>query len=282
MANRHSNEGTLIQRGHGLPSLMKYGYILKTSVMDAMVYVVDFFGGSIFFAFIMTIYLLLWRNIYGNEGQMIEGFTLNTMIWYLTMTEIVTISTTNYYKRVSEDIKSGNVAYLLNKPYHYVGYAFFDNMGKVLLRFVINSIVGIAVALLYVGPMEGFELWMVPMVALGLLMGIVLNFFCNFALALTAFWVEENMPFRWIFHKLIFTLGGMLLPLELFPERLGQISRWLPFAYITYRPAKLAVDFSFDGFLGVVAGQTIYGALAILLCLGIYKKGVKALNVNGG
>ena len=265
-----------------LAKVHKYGYILKTSMMDALVYVVDFFGRSGFFALIIGVYLLLWKAIYSSSGSLIDGFSLNMMIWYLIATEIITLSTTDYYHEVSTDIKTGNIAYLLNKPYHYVTYSFYNNMGKIIIRFGVNILVGIILGLIFVGPLTGISLKALPFVLIGLLMGIILNFFINLALALTAFWVEENIPFRWIYQKLVFTLGGMLLPIDLFPEALGKISKVLPFAYVTYGPARLMVDFSYDGFLKLMMGQFAYTGAALVICYMIYGRGVKRLNVNGG
>lgn len=168
---------------------------------------------------------MLWRTIYSKGDGVIEGFNLNMMIWYLVLTEIITLSTTDYYQEVSSDIKTGNVAYLLNKPYHYVTYCFANNMGKVLFRMAINCLVGIGIGLLFVGKLVTFELYMVPFVFVALVLGTIINYFINFALAMTAFWVEENIAFRWIYQKLVFTLGGMLLPLDLFPKGLEQVSK---------------------------------------------------------
>lgn len=262
--------------------LNKYVYVFKTSLMDAMVYVVDFFGRSGFFAFIIGIYLLLWKAIYSNGNGVISGFTINMMIWYLVLTEVVTLSTTNYYQEVSDDIKTGNIAYLLNKPYHYVTYSFYNNMGKIMVRMLVNIVVGFIVGMVFVGPLKGFNLYMIPFVFICLLLGMFINYFINFALALSAFWVEENLPFRWIYQKLIFTLGGMLLPLDLFPNWLQGISKKLPFAYVTYGPAKLFVDFSYNHFTTLILGQLIYLAIVVAICYGVYKKGVSKLNVNGG
>lgn len=146
----------------------------------------------------------------------------------------------------------------------------------------INCLVGIGIGLLFVGKLVTFELYMVPFVFVALVLGTIINYFINFALAMTAFWVEENIAFRWIYQKLVFTLGGMLLPLDLFPKGLEQVSKKLPFAYVTYGPAKLLVDFSLDNFLSLVIGQAIYLLLALILCYSVYRKGVTKLNVNGG
>jgi len=263
--------------------IAKYHFVFKTSVMEGLVYIIDFIGRSAFFTFIMCVYLLLWKSIYSTGGKtMIKGFSLEMMIWYLVVTEIVTLSTTDYYKEVSDDIKSGNIAYLLNKPYDYITYCFFNHMGKISLRLLVNIVIGSITALVLVGPLDKVNPYSLLFVLISIVLGIVLNFFLNFSLALTAFWFEENMPFRWIFQKLVFTLGGMLLPLEMLPKGLGDISKNLPFAYITYAPGKLFVDFSMDYFFRVVFGQFIYLTLSIIICFSIYKKGVAKLNVNGG
>ena len=90
------------------------------------------------------------------------------------------------------------------------------------------------------------------------------------------------MPFRWIYQKMIFTLGGMLLPLDFFPETIAKVSRYLPFAFVTYGPAKLFVDFEMGEVLSLYGGQIVYLLLGILLCFTVYRKGVSQLNVNGG
>lgn len=266
----------------GVHKLKKYLYITKTSVSDGMVYVVDFLGRSFFFAFIIAIYMLLWKAIYSNGEATLNGFDINKMIWYLIITEIITLSGSRIYTEVSNDVKSGNIAYLLNKPYHYIGYCFANSIGKMGIALTINISVGLVIGCLFVGSLNGFKLYHLPFILVSILLGVCLDFFINFALALTAFWVEENMPFRWIYQKLVFTLGGMLLPLDLFPKLIQSISKKLPFAYVTYGPAKLNVDFTGHAFLQVILIQLIYLVLAIILCTGIYRKGVKTLNVNGG
>ena len=265
-----------------MKAFVKYWFIWKISISEALVYFLDFVGRSGFFAFIMAIYLFLWKAIYAQGDSVLDGFNLEMMIWYLVFTEMITLSTTDYYREISDDVKSGQIAYLLNKPYHYVAYCYFNQMGKIMVRLLVNFLVGFIVALCFVGPLDGMTPFSLAFTLLGVILGISINFFMNFALALTAFWVEENTPFRWVFQKLVFTLGGMLLPLDLFPLWLQKISIHLPFAYITYAPAKLGVAFSFSYAGQVIFGQLAYLVASILLTLFVFSKGVKKLNVNGG
>lgn len=270
-----------------IKKIRKYHAIYSISLSETFVYVADFLGKSIFFFVIISIFSLLWKTIYQGSSSasatgMISGFTQSKMIWYLIFSEILMLSGSNFYSEVSEDVKTGNISYLLNKPYHYVWYQFANNLGKSSIYLVRNLIVGLLIGLVLVGPLDGFKLYNLPVILLFLLSGLILDFFINFTLALSAFWVEENIPFRWIYQKLVFVLGGMLLPLDLLPEPIRNISSYLPFAFVSYAPAKLAVAFNEENLLYAFIGQGTYIGIVVLIAFGLYRKGASILNVNGG
>ena len=124
--------------------LRKYGQISKITMSNSLVYFWNFLSKNIFFVFIMFIYLMLWKNIYAQKGTTIAGLSLNAMIWYLVITELVTLSRTDIHVQVNEDVKSGNIAYLLNKPYNYVLYCFSYFVGEIGIKLLTNGIIGIA------------------------------------------------------------------------------------------------------------------------------------------
>lgn len=265
-----------------MKKLSKYLHITKISLSNNLVYIGNFLTRNFFFVFIIYIMLLLWKNIYGQKGDNIAGFTLNQMIWYLIVTETVTLSRSNIFNEVSRDVKNGNIAYILNKPYNYVLYCFSNSFGEIGIKLLTNVLIGLLMGILYVGPLMGFKLYYLPFILVSLFLGICINFFIHISLSLTAFWLEENSAFFWIYQKLIFTLGGMLIPLDLFPDWLAKISKQLPFAYVTYVPAKLTVDFSFSAFMSTVVIQILYLFLFFTISILVYRKGVRGLNVNGG
>lgn len=266
-----------------MKALYKYWQISKITMSNSLVYFWDLLSKNIFFIFIMFIYLMLWKNIYAQKGiATIGGLTLNGMIWYLIFTELVTLSRTDLHTQVNDDVKTGNIAYLLNKPYNYVLYCFSYFIGEIGIRLLSNSFIGLAVGFIYAGTIENLSFIYLPFIILSLLIGCAINFFIYLCLALTSFWVEENSAFFWIYSKLIFTLGGMLIPIDLFPKWLQSLSHYLPFAYVTYVPARLAVDFSFMSFLRQFPVQLLYLAIFFALAMSLYGKGVKDLNVNGG
>ncbi len=265
-----------------MKSIRKYMEISKITMSNNLVYFWNFLSKNLFFVFIMFIYLMLWKNIYGQKGDSLGGLTINKMIWYLVVTELVTLSRTDIHNQVNEDVKTGNIAYLLSKPYNYVLYCFSYFLGEIGIKLLTNGIAGLAIGLVYVGPLESFNFTHLPFILLSIIAGCIIHFFIYIILALTSFWFEENSAFFWIYSKLVFTLGGMLMPIDLFPNWLQSLSKYMPFAYVTYVPAKLAVDFSFASFGRQFLIQLIYLAAFFVLAMCLYRKGARNLNVNGG
>lgn len=265
-----------------MQKLSKYFYVSKISLSNNLVYVWNFIVRNFFFIFIIYIMLMLWENIFSQKGSSIAGFTLNQMIWYLIVTEMITLSRSNVFQEVSRDVKNGNIAYMLNKPYNYIWYSFFNSLGEISVKLLMNLIIGIIIGFIYVGPLINFNILSLPLIAISLILGVLINFFIYISLSLTSFWLEENSAFFWIYSKLIFTLGGMLIPIDMFPDWLEKMVKYLPFAYVTYAPAKLAVNYSSSLFKNTIIIQIVYLIVFVTITIGIYNKGVRSLNVNGG
>ena len=170
----------------------KYFEVIKITISNNFVYFWSFLIKNFFFVVIMLVYLLLWKNIYGTTGAKIAGFGINSMIWYLVVTEIITLSRPNTHLQINKDVKDGSIAYLLNKPYHYVLYNISLFIGDFSVKFAANCLTGIAIGVVFVGALTGFNFGHLPFVLLSILVGCLINFLIYMNLALTAFWLEEN------------------------------------------------------------------------------------------
>lgn len=260
--------------------LNKYLYITKTSFQNSISYVADFFVRALFYIFLIFIFLMLWKVIYSN-GSKISGYTVTQIIWYVIIAELVLNSKSNILDDLNNDIRDGSIAYLINKPYNYVLYQFANGIGQIGFKVVINILIAVVMGLTFVGPLLHFSIYNVIFGGISLLVAIILNFFILVSIGLVSFWVEENGPFYWIYSKALLILGT-LTPIEFFPDWLQGIIYYLPTTYITYAPAKLMVDFSFDKFLTIFPMQLIYLIVFMMLAFYIFGRGVRNLNVNGG
>ena len=105
--------------------------------------------------------------------------------------------------------------------------------------------------------------------------------FLIISIGLISFFIEDAIPFYWVYSKLILVVGT-IFPIEFFPKLLQPIIKFSPIYVVCYGPAKLFVNFRLDLFLQILLFQVVYLIISFIICHLIYKKGVKRLNVNGG
>lgn len=258
----------------------KYFKILTISMKNSTTYLKDFVLGNLFIVLIILIYVVLWKNLYGQNIQ--TGFTYSEIIWYLIINETVFSSNMDLFKRIEDDIKSGNIAYHLNKPYTYPLFILFDSLGKNVLSFGVNVVFGLVVGLVSVGIISAFNIkTMIPILVM-MFLGVILNLLIYIALSLSSFWIEENKPFIWVYRQIVFAFGGFLIPITLFPKALYNLTVHMPWTYIAFHTANSAVKFTLPNFLNTLGWQIGYIALLLVIILIVYKKGAERLNVNGG
>jgi ABC-2 type transport system permease protein len=259
----------------------KYPAVTRITLKNSFAYAADFLIRTIFLLIILYIFMQLWGATYAGEGEpSIAGYTFSDMVWYLIISEAITLALPSLSLLVEHDVKSGDVAYRLTKPMHYIGYYFSWYNAEVLLRTGVNLVVGGVLGVLVFGvPDFGYGWLAFGIVAVG---AFTVNFWLNMIVALCAFWVEETMGIEFVYKKLLFTVGGMLMPLEMFPGWLQEICRWLPFQAVLYFPASTVTNFDVSRLAGMLAIQWGWAAVLAAVAFWMYGSGVKKLYVNGG
>ena len=263
--------------------MRKYIHIYKSELMSTLQYVLNILFRLVNFVLLIFIFMNLWNYIYDNPSELINGYSKNQMIWYVIITEIIWTSTEGrrYCRRIVDDVKGGNIAYMINKPYSYIGYAIFGHLGETTIKSLIAIIVGFLLGIIL---LKDFPLLSIPALIIVLISGIfavVINSLLITFIGLISFIIEDSNPIYWIYSKMILVLG-VLFPIEYFPGILSKIMRYSPIYVTCYGPAKLFVNFNYSSAIEILLTQIIYLGIAWALCYAIYRKGVKKLNVTGG
>ena len=263
-----------------MKSIRKYFIVLRISLQNAFVYRSNAIGGLLFYTLFIFVFFNLWRAIY--QGGEVAGYTLAQMVWYLCITELIVFGCkTGVFNQMNEDVKSGSIAYQLNRPYSYILYQFSNALGSMVFNLLLYGALAIVLGLAIVGPIPGFRLSFLPLGLFSAALGMIINFFLMMTLGLTAFRLEENTAFFWIYQKLVFMLG-MFIPLEFLPGWLQNIALCLPFSYVAWAPARLIVAFRWDLFWQVVPMQLLWAAVSVILSAGMYRYGVRGIQAHGG
>lgn len=263
--------------------MKKYLFILKSEIMSNLQYVFNILVGFIGYFIILYIFLNLWKHIYSDPNEIINGYTMNQMIWYVTITEVLwnILAGRKLCKKIIEDVRGGNIVYNINKPYSYIGYSLASHLGASFVRAIFYIILAMLTGYLFLGSFPRIGLFETVAVILSGILATVINSLLIITIGLFSFFIEDSSPFYWLYSKLILVVGTMF-PIEYFPKVVRPFIKFSPIFVTCYGPAKLFVSFSWKSFCTVILAQIVYVIIAYIICLLIYKKGVKKLNVNGG
>lgn len=265
--------------------MRKYLKIFGTSLKQESKTFVNALTSTVSFIVIIYIFKQLWQFIYGGNGggSLINGYTLEMMIWYMIMAEIFmyAVNARGTTRAFSQDIKSGKIAYQLNKPYNYYFYQVSSSLGECCWKLIFLLPVAVGLGLLLLGPIPAFSVAYLLPLGLTLIFGILLTCVIYGSVGLLSFWIEEATPFTWIIQKFQM-LFGLFFPPEFFPLWLQPIINYSPVYAMMSGPCKLLANFSWDLFYNVLLSQVVWLAVFVGLGLIIYKLGSRKVNVHGG
>jgi len=231
-----------------------------------------------FYALVLVIFSALWSAATRANGGSIAGYDDRALLWYVAAAEGSVIATKpRMIENIGWDISSGAIVIEMLRPASVVGLRLAAELGEALVRLVSALLVGSVIVWLYVGP---------PPSAAALALAVpstVLALACNLAaqhaFAGAAFWLRDARSTWFLYQKLVFLVGGMLLPLEFLPATLEAIAKVLPFAAMAYAPARLASGHVEPALLAVQLGW-----LTVLLgcAVAVFAAGERRLEVVGG
>ena len=224
-----------------MKSISRYFWIGYTAARANLAYVIETSSRIVFMTVILYVFMRLWTVVYaGANAERLAGLTLSQMIWYLVVTESVTLSAPRIWSEIDQDVRTGRLAVQLIYPLSYVGGHLGRAMGQRVVRFVVNMAVGSSIALLLVGPIP-FHAAGLAMFVLVLPAAFLLDFLGNFLVGLCAFWLESTVGLALLYMRTVQLLGGMLLPIDVYPETIRHLVKLLPFASMVYAPGRMFV-----------------------------------------
>ena len=263
--------------------MKKYLFIIKTQIMSNLQYVFNIVFGFIGYFIMLFILFNLWKYLYSDPNELINGYNMNQMTWYVIITEILwmTLGGRKLCNKISQDVKTGNITYNINKPYNYIGYCLSTHLGDIFVKGFIYTLLGMLTGLLFLGSFPNITFINIGVVLITSILATIISILLITSIGLISFFIEDSGPLYWVYSKIILVLGTTF-PIEYFPGIVQKILNFSPVYVVSYGPAKLFVDFSWDKAISIILAQVIYIVIAYSICNLIYKRGVKRINVNGG
>jgi ABC-2 type transport system permease protein len=197
-------------------------------------------GTFLSYAVILSIWASLFRLL---PAAALARLSLQseTLVWYLAVTEIVAFSIGYAYRDIQDEIKNGGVAAFLVRPLGYVYLVAAQELGRTTAKLsaVALPAAALAFALTHDVPLP---LSATLPLMLSIAAGVGLLLAVQISIGLTTAWLGTARPVFFIVQKLMFVLGGLVVPLDAYPRALAAIAWLTPFPAILYAPASATLD----------------------------------------
>lgn len=258
---------------------MKYWAVFLVSARHTLASPGVIVARTMFFLVILIIFSRLWEAV-GNGGD-VAGISAASFVWYLALTEWMTLSVSFFWREIEEDVRRGDVATKLTRPVSYLGLKLAEGAGVTAVQLVAIGTIGLLCAWLCAGELPAHPasfLAAIPLVVLGSLFLLLLQA----AIGLSAFWLNDAAPLWWISQKFLFLLGGLMFPLTLYPGWVKGIADWTPFSPLLYGCGRQALGVGPAA--AVVTGLKVlaWTAALFLFVKWLSGKARRALEVHGG
>jgi ABC-2 type transport system permease protein len=257
----------------------KYTAIFSLSFRQALKNYKALIGLSIFLMTCLIIFAHLWKV----AATKIGAVSLNPqqLLWYIAFNEWVLISLPDIQEEMENDLRSGRLAYLLPRPLSYLGSSFMEALGAFCANLIALGIATFLFTWWQAGMLPFHFLGFGFIILFSLLAGILAIIF-QMIIGLSAFWLQEVSPFYWVWEKLLFMCGGLILPLTVYPPWIQTLASFTPFSLILGARSALALDFNWSAILTLTGSFICWGLIGLISLLTIYRRGLRILNIEGG
>ena len=271
--------------------------ILRIAIEERLVYRGDFALGTLMRFLPIVTQIFLWLAIFeaieasqskdpAGASITIAGYTYSDFIAYylLSMLGRAFSSMPGLASGISRQIRDGEVKKFLVQPIDMVGFLLVSRIAHKLVYY------GVAIgpfALVFYLCRSYFPGWLdgPTLMALlaSLIMGFLLGFFLESAIGLFGFWFLEVSSLLFVYMLFSFFLSGHMFPLDILPEPWKTMVMFLPFRYLAYFPAAIALG-KIQG-VELIQGLLIEAAWVvcfIVLCRLAWSRGVRRYSGFGG
>lgn len=256
----------------------KYLVLSATSAKHTFANRVNLIGLSFLLVIILGVYNLLWQVI-GQESNLTN---LNqTYIWYLLLGELIILSATKIERTIEDDIKSGTLAYYINKPISFFFMRYFESLGTMSVTFVSLSLLGGTFVWLVTKGIP-CQLYQLPIILVMVFISCCIHNLIFTAIGFMALWLKEIRSMAMAVERLGFIFGGSIFPLTLYPEWFVQIAKYTPFYSLYYLTIKLIYDFSWPNLFTALGLNLMWAVIISAFLAYAYAKLAKKVEINGG
>lgn len=203
------------------------------------------------------------------------------MIWYIIVTELVTFSGGGQnFHDIRSDVLGGQFSASLQRPKSYFRTKMWTWVGTNIVRSSVFLMGGLVLGLIFTKNLPYSPLQL-PFLILSIYIGTLIYSAVYFILGVIEVWGPYARPSMWISQKLAFLLGGLILPLQLYPDWLQTVAWLTPYPAMLNIPGKIAFDPSLNEMALNLGVQILWLVIILAAALFMQDRAYKTILKRG-
>jgi len=229
--------------------------------------------------------LALWSAVARESpgGQFGRYTQADFVAYFLAALIIRTVTGSWVVWEMNQEIRMGTLSMRLLRPLHpFIAYA-TQHIAAIPLR----ALIALPVALILLVTSSGGHVvqdpLLIALVPVSIAGAWLITFIAMLAMGTLGLFMERSTAIFEVWLGLFAVLSGYLVPLELMPSWLTEVSRWLPFRYMLGAPTELLIGKS-DRAAAFTDLALQYGWVLffVLLARLVWRAGVRRFEAFGG
>jgi len=229
------------------------------------------------------IYLAVWTSIATANGE-VSGLTANDFITYYMILLICDQLTSNIIIHIfAYKVQDGSLSGELIKPIHpMLTNTLVSDIAYKALNMIVLTPIWIVLTLLFKPDFASVSINGILLSIPVLLLGYMINFLLSGTITSLAFWTTRVFSIHEFYYALILLFAGQFVPLQLMPQVIQGIAKFLPFQLLMYLPIQIVQGNMTVGEItqGYITGVIWFG-VALMLFRVVWREGVKRYSAVG-
>lgn len=228
--------------------------------------------------------MLFWRGAVGNRST-IGGWTIDQIQSYYLIMILALVLLMHEVEAIvaKKDIKDGNLAHFLLKPYPFLSLRLQSEAPWRLVQGFYGLI-----AILILPPLMHFSIKISsdPLIIFAAVLASILAYFISFfykiIIAFFAFWFTDIHAITEVqeIFALIFT--GVMMPLTFMPSWIQTVSHFTPLPYIIYYPVTILLGMhDVDMIIKIIGSQLLWISGLIIVYKFMWSRGLRVFTGVG-
>lgn len=263
--------------------MKKYFRLITIGWREVSVYRFNVISNAFLSVFRILLIYLMWRVIFSTRTE-VSGFTFSMMMTYYIIIMLLTKLDRSeaMANSLAAEIRNGKYSKYIVRPINPMGYYFAKSVSRSLYFLTFN----ILAAVFWIICFRNY--FILPSSLSNLLsasfifvLGIIFLSTFNYFLTILTFWFLNTSSFFMLKGKILEFLTGALIPLNLLPEGVVALFKYIPFYYVYYFPATVYLGKNSESISFAIITLVIWNVVMFLLNIVLYKKAIKSYSGVG-